>query len=136
MPRQLSRRQVLVGGSLSTLAVCGLGGCASYGPEQQPSVPPPASTLTVPAAEIPVGGGRVFDTQRVVVTQPTAGNFKAFSAVCTHQGCTVAQVTATIDCPCHGSQFAITDGSVVNGPATQPLPSVPVHRQGKQLTVG
>ncbi|HET9648278.1 MAG TPA: Rieske (2Fe-2S) protein [Microlunatus sp.] len=136
MTPRISRRQVLIGGGLSTLAVCGFAGCASYGPEAQPSTPPPASTLTVPAAEIPVGGGRVFNPQRVVVTQPTAGNFLAFSAVCTHQGCTVAQVTATIDCPCHGSRFAITDGSVVNGPSTEALPGVPIHRQGDQLTVG
>ena len=55
------------------------------------------------------------------MTQPTAGQFKAFSSICTHAGCPVADVTDTINCNCHGSKFSITDGSVVNGPASQPL---------------
>ncbi|MCM2393180.1 Rieske (2Fe-2S) protein [Streptomyces albipurpureus] len=73
-------------------------------------------------SEIPVGGGKIFDGPKVVVTQPTAGEFKAFSAVCTHQGCIVDKVAdGTIDCPCHGSLFRISDASVARGPATRPL---------------
>jgi Rieske Fe-S protein len=72
---------------------------------------------------IPVGGGTVFTADRVVVTQPTPGKYRAFSAVCTHVGCLVNQVAAgTIDCPCHGSRFKITNGAVVAGPAPSPLP--------------
>ncbi len=74
--------------------------------------------------DIPVGGGVVFADQKVVVTQPAKGVFKAFSAVCTHVGCVCNKVAdGTIDCPCHGSEFKITDGAVVTGPAPAPLPS-------------
>ena len=77
----------------------------------------------IKTSDIPVGGGKIFDTANIVVTQPTAGNFKAFSATCTHAGCQVATVQGgTIHCPCHGSQYSIVDGSVQSGPAPLPLP--------------
>jgi Rieske Fe-S protein len=76
------------------------------------------------AAQIPVGGGKIFTAARVVVTQPIRGQYRAFSAVCTHVGCIVNRVSSgTIDCPCHGSEFKITNGAVVTGPAPSPLPS-------------
>ena len=72
--------------------------------------------LTVKAADIPVGSGKVFPDAQTVITQPKAKEFKAFSSICTHQGCQVDAVTTTINCPCHGSKYSITDGSVVNPP--------------------
>nr|WP_055500912.1 Rieske (2Fe-2S) protein [Nonomuraea pusilla] len=87
-------------------------------------------------ADIPVGGGTVFKEQKVVVTQPTAGQFKAFSAVCTHRGCVVAAVAeGLIGCPCHGSKFKIEDGSVANGPADKPLPEQQIKVEGDQITL-
>jgi Rieske Fe-S protein len=84
-------------------------------------------TLLGQAADIPVGGGMVFTAAKVVVTQPTKGVFKAFSAVCTHVGCLCNQVAdGTIDCPCHGSKFKISNGAVVAGPAPSPLPAAPI----------
>ncbi len=78
-------------------------------------------------SQIPVGGGKVFTADTLVVTQPAAGEFKAFSAVCSHVGCLCDKVAnGTIDCPCHGSTFRISDGSVAAGPATQPLKPVPI----------
>lgn len=87
-------------------------------------------------ATIPVGGGKVFADQKVVVTQPTEGEFKAFTAVCTHKGCTVANVSdGTINCGCHGSKFDIATGEVKNGPATKPLPTKTVSVTGEGVTV-
>jgi Rieske Fe-S protein len=82
-------------------------------------------------SEIPVGSGMIFPGPQVVVTQPTAGEFKAFSAVCTHMGCIVNQIgDGTIDCPCHGSQYSITTGDVVTGPAPRPLPAKQIKVSG------
>jgi Rieske Fe-S protein len=85
-------------------------------------------------ADIPEGGGKVFPDQKVVVTQPAAGEFKAFSATCTHQGCAVKSVSdGVINCPCHNSNFSITDGSVQSGPATKPLPAVRLTVSGDSI---
>ena len=80
-------------------------------------------TVLAAASEIPVGGGKIFTTAKVVVTQPVSGQYLGFSAVCTHVGCILSEVAnGTIDCPCHGSEFKITTGAVVTGPAPSPLP--------------
>jgi len=80
-------------------------------------------TVLGKAADIPVGGGVVYTAAKVVVTQPAKDKYHAFSAICTHVGCIVNKVAnGTIDCPCHGSTFRVTDGAVVTGPADTPLP--------------
>ncbi|MEU9736356.1 Rieske (2Fe-2S) protein [Streptomyces sp. NPDC048002] len=85
-------------------------------------------------ADIPVGGGRIFKDQEVVVTQPEEGEFKAFSSICTHQRCPVASVSdGTINCTCHGSRFSITDGAVVTPPATVPLPEKEIVVEGTSI---
>ncbi|GAB2824792.1 Rieske (2Fe-2S) protein [Streptomyces chlorus] len=87
-------------------------------------------------ADIPEGGGKVFADSKVVVTQPTAGEFKAFSATCTHQGCAVKSVAdGVINCPCHNSNFSIADGSVQSGPATKPLPAMEITVSGDSITL-
>jgi Rieske Fe-S protein len=94
-----------------------------------------AGELT-PTSDIEVGGGEIFADQEVVVTQPKAGTFKCFTAVCTHQGCIVASVSdGTINCDCHGSQYSIEDGSVVTGPATFPLAEVPISVSGDEISL-
>lgn len=85
-------------------------------------------------SDIPVGGGKIYADQKVVVTQPTAGQYKAFSSTCTHMGCQVTSVAdGTINCPCHGSKYHVADGSVANGPATAPLPPENVSVSGDQV---
>jgi Rieske Fe-S protein len=89
-----------------------------------------------PVADVPVGGGVVLADRDVVVTQPVSGTFKAFSATCTHQGCAVSEVAnGTINCPCHGSRFAVADGTVTAGPATTPLPEKTVAVQDNAVVL-
>lgn len=87
-------------------------------------------------SDVPVGGCFVASASKVVVTQPTAGDFKAFSAVCTHQGCLVETSSeGDIPCPCHGSTFSLEDGSVLSGPAGSALASVTITVDGDAITV-
>lgn len=87
-----------------------------------------------PTADVPVGSGVIVG--EVVVTQPEAGDFKGFSAVCTHTGCLLNEIAdGTINCPCHGSKFSL-DGEVVNGPATKPLEPIAVRVQGDSIVTG
>lgn len=130
---EATRRAVLAGaagvGAAAMLAACGGGG--DGGGTVDGADPGGALANT---SDIPVGGGKVFADQGVVVTQPTAGTFKGFSATCTHQGCTVESVSnGTINCPCHFSQFSVEDGSVKGGPAPRSLAAKSVKVEGDKV---
>lgn len=100
------------------------------------SAAPTAAGFTVKTTDIPVGGGKIYDTQKIVVTQPTAGQFKAFSAVCPHQGCNVAAIeNRQIQCPCHASLFDITTGARISGPAQTGLSTEKLSVSGTAVTV-
>ncbi|MFJ8587213.1 Rieske (2Fe-2S) protein [Streptomyces sp. NPDC093595] len=141
------RRTVLAAAAAATaplLTGCGDGGGddaaspAPTSPERSPASSPArtAGQRLASTADIPSGGGTVLKEQQVVVTQPRAGEFKAFSAICTHQRCVVAAVEdGTIHCACHGSRFRITDGSVVQGPATRPLPAEDITVSGDTISL-
>ncbi|MFB0615339.1 Rieske (2Fe-2S) protein [Streptomyces sp. AGS-58] len=118
-------------GSPSPVPSASSAGAASGSPSPSSSVGGAELTRT---GDIPVGGGKVFADRKIVVTQPSKGEFKAFSAVCTHRGCTVDKVAdGTIDCPCHGSRFHVADGSVAHGPATEPLPEKQITVRGQSI---
>jgi Rieske Fe-S protein len=125
--RETTRRAALAGagfaGLAAALAACG-GGSSSSSSGSTSGSGQAGNAALASTSDIPVGGGKVFSAEKVVVTQPTAGEFKAFSAVCTHMQCLVDKVASgTIDCPCHGSEFSVKNGSVVSGPAPSPLPA-------------
>jgi len=88
-------------------------------------------------SDVPVGGGKILTDKKIVITQPQSGSFHAFTAVCTHAGCTVGSVSSgTINCPCHGSRFNASTGAVVNGPAASPLAPVNIKVQGTSILQG
>ena len=132
------------GGSSSSSAGNGAGATsAATAPASTPSTSSSAGTsgnassVLATTSEIPVGSGKIFTAEKVVVTQPTAGDIKAFSAICTHMGCIVSKISnGTIDCPCHGSQYSIKNGAVVAGPAPAPLPAQPIKVSGNDITLG
>lgn len=125
------------GGGSTTGSTTGSGSGSGSGAPDPTAQQPPAGNGLAKTTEIPVGGGKIFDAQKVVVTQPAAGQFKAFSAICTHMGCTVGSVSGgLIKCPCHGSQYSIQDGSVKGGPAPKALPAKQVTVTGDEITVG
>ncbi len=98
------------------------------------SAPAGGGSVLGPVSDVPVGGGKVFTDAKVVVTQPTAGQYKGFSAVCTHQGNPIGSVeNGQIICPFHQSHFSITDGSPVSGPAQTALPAVNVKVEGTNI---
>ncbi|MBO4259491.1 Rieske (2Fe-2S) protein [Streptomyces griseorubiginosus] len=93
-------------------------------------------TALAKTADIPEGGGKIFKDKSVVVTQPASGTFKAFSTRCPHQGCAVSSISGgVIVCPCHGSEFSVTDGSVKKGPATTGLTAQNVTVSGDSITL-
>jgi Rieske Fe-S protein len=146
-------RRALIGGATGVAAAAALGAvaaCSAPGAGDHPTPgvpaapgPPPdpsagsggTGTKLGAASEVPVGGGKVYDTFEVVVTQPTAGDYRGFTSICTHTGCDVNRVAdGTIDCPCHGSRFHL-DGTVASGPARRALPARPVKVVDGQLVL-
>jgi Rieske Fe-S protein len=118
----------------------------SGGGSPDASSPPAADTSTnansssqelATVGDIPVGGGVIIAEPAIVVTQPVAGTIKAFTAICTHQGCLVGEVVDNqIICPCHGARYSAEDGSVLQGPAEEPLAPSPVLLDGDRIVVG
>ena len=127
----LSRRTVL--GVLGGSTVAAVAGCSAE-TEQVAEIVVRRGARIVATADVTVGSGVIVKARDIVVTQPSEGSFVAFSAICTHQGCPVGTITGDeILCPCHGSVFSARDGSVVKGPAEDPLAPVEVTIDGDQV---
>jgi Rieske Fe-S protein len=129
----VARRTVLVAAGASGLLVACGGSSDSSGTGGTGNEPSPAASgqVLATAADVPVGGGVVNKDLHVVVTQPTAGNYRAFTSICTHAGCDVGSISDNvITCPCHGSQFSAENGDVSRGPANAPLAAIAVAVQG------
>ncbi|MFI0140765.1 Rieske (2Fe-2S) protein [Streptomyces luteogriseus] len=143
MTHETTRRTVLLAtgatGAAALVTACGGGGddsgsASSQSPTGDGATSGAAGQVLAGLDEIPVGGGKIFTDEKVVVTQPEQGRFKAFSAICTHMHCLVGSISdGTINCPCHGSKFKIADGAVAHGPATQPLPAEQITVEGNSI---
>ncbi|MCK0116587.1 nitrite reductase/ring-hydroxylating ferredoxin subunit [Isoptericola sp. CG 20/1183] len=138
-----SRRQVLHGaGALAGVVVGGgvLAACAEgTDPDRSADdVSTSAAGQAVVALEdVPVGGAVSAEVAGVpvLVTRPAEDEVHAFSAVCTHQGCTVTPGDGVLECPCHRSVFSLTDASVQSGPAPEPLGEIAVEISGADVVV-
>ncbi|GGT60361.1 Rieske (2Fe-2S) protein [Streptomyces purpureus] len=141
--RNVARRTVVAAaggaGLAAALTACGGSDTPAKTVGEKPAdggagAPAGGGEVLATTADIPVGGGKVFADKGVVVTQPQAGQFKAFSSKCTHQGCAVSGVSdGVILCPCHQSKFDAGDGSVKGGPATTPLPAANITVDGTSI---
>jgi len=142
-----TRRAVLAAGGAAAAgcAAAALGGCAAYGTATGAPAGGGAPAGTAGGTggrltaldELEIGGGRVLADRQLVLTRPDRDTVKAFSAVCTHAGCTVSEIRdGTINCRCHGSRFHVADGSVAQGPATRALTPVPVRVDGGAVVAG
>lgn len=139
----VTRRTALVGGIAVVGAATALAGCASSSSGgSPPASTAPAGSGAGPAAlaklaDVPVGGSvaATGPDGPIVLAQPTAGDVVAFTAICTHMGCTVKAAGKELDCPCHGSKYDAFTGTVINGPAPKPLAAVPVRVSGTDVVL-
>ena len=135
-PADPTRRRVMkTVGVAGTVAVIGGSVAATSGCSPEEEEAAKTQDANLPASDVPVGSGTVIE-DTYVITQPKDGEFFAFSSVCTHQGCQVTRITEeAIICPCHSSNFSVTTGEVISGPAEEPLPKYEVSESGGTLTV-
>jgi Rieske Fe-S protein len=145
----VTRRTLLAAGSggalaLTLLAACGGGNGSSSSATSAPGSAGSSagggsgggsggSQALAKLSDVPVGGA-VSATDAagkpVIVAQPRAGKVVAFSAICTHMGCTVAPQGKILQCPCHGSTYDLATGDNTGGPAPRPLTELSVKVQG------
>ena len=135
---RFSRRKVLVAGAGTALGASVLAACSGGGSASEPTTASGSSggggaavggDVLAKVSDVPVGGAisaNDTDGKPIIVSQPTQGDVVAFSAICTHMGCTVAPAGNQLQCPCHGSTYDLATGENTGGPAPSPLPKVQV----------
>jgi Rieske Fe-S protein len=134
MSHPTTRRTVLAGAAgISAAAV--LVACGSDAPPPAPPGPRQGKIETLGnASDVPVSGGLILADRGIVITQPSPGEYRAFSAICTHKGCTVAAVQDNIiSCQCHNAKYSATDGAVEGGPAPAPLEPKSIRVEGNTI---
>ncbi|MFF4605603.1 Rieske (2Fe-2S) protein [Streptomyces sp. NPDC001339] len=137
MSQSPDRRTVLRGAALAGVACFGAAACAAGGQESSDRPASDAPVELGPASEVPVGGAKLYGKQRMLVSQPVKGEFKCFSAVCTHMGAVLNQIERGQGvCPLHGSRFMAATGEVAQGPAGRPLEEIPVRAENGKLIAG
>lgn len=155
---ELTRRTMLTFGSLGAFGgALVLAGCAAdvspddgseaptpdvtEDPSVEPSAAPDAPAVgddIAALADVPVGGSidATINGEAALISQPTAGQVVAFSAICTHQQCVVAAAGTEFHCPCHGSMYDAATGEVIQGPALEPLSEIAVAVSGDRIVAG
>ncbi|PPS92202.1 iron-sulfur protein [Thermobifida fusca] len=124
----MSRRAMLAGTGAAGAVALTATGCGTT-PKPQDAL---RGTVVAQTTDVPEGGGLLLMDAKLVITQPEPGTFLAFSASCTHGGCTVQEVTTEILCLCHHSKFGL-DGEVLQGPAVDPLEQFEVKVEGTDI---
>ncbi|MFG2298240.1 Rieske (2Fe-2S) protein [Streptomyces sp. NPDC048603] len=142
MPSQPAARRTVLKGAAALAGAAGAGAALTACSTASNSGGRTPATPTAPvevgtAAEVPVGGAKLFREKKLLVSCPVEGQYKAFSAQCTHAGCVLDKIEGDeANCPCHGSRFDVATGKVLSGPASDPLPAVPVRAEGGKLIAG
>lgn len=130
-----SRRTVLRSGGIAagTLALVGCGDGDAASPVQTEA----DGAFRVPTSDTVAGSSTYYPEARIIVSQPTDGDFRAFDARCPHQGCMTSDTgqDGELLCPCHGSRFDPASGEVLAGPATTGLTALTVETDGEDLLI-
>lgn len=137
--REAFIRLAALGVGAASVAACGGGASGGSGGASQEAGSSGGNGGAAIARESEVAPGSAVEFedggQDAVLVHLGSGDFVAYSAVCTHAGCTVAYRESQLACPCHGSIFdPANSAEVVSGPAQTPLPEIPVEvRNGEVL---
>ncbi|MEV6103463.1 Rieske (2Fe-2S) protein [Streptomyces sp. NPDC051940] len=134
-PAGTSRRTVLCCAAAALATAGAASACSTETRAHQENTGPKGTIDLGDPEAVPVGGAKLYRTERVIVSRPDKDTYEGLSAICTHQACVIAEVEETeAHCTCHGSRFDATNGDVLHGPATAPLPPVQVAVKDGRLT--